>query len=190
MPRLLPFAFALLLGLAVAGCDLFSRGPSPGPGDDSDEEVEPVIIDANVEPGEYPDDHYRILRVSGTDTLSADTLSGGGSDASTTVVRLGTVETDTLALRVQYSGGCAEHTFQLVAGRAFMESSPVQAGVQLFHDANGDVCRAQLTETVRFDLAPLKKQYREQYGRGAGVMLLRLAPDEEQRLLVRCAFEA
>jgi hypothetical protein len=86
--------------------------------------------------------------------------------------------------------GCEEYKFQPVGGPAFMESSPVQAGVQLFHDANGDVCRAQLTETVRFDLAPMKKQYREQYGRGAGGMLLRLALDEEQRLLVRYAFEA
>ena len=173
------FFLPVLLCFAVAGCDLFA-GDSPGP-DDDPEEVEPVIIDSNVEPGEYPDDGYRIREVVGTDTLS-------DSRPDRPIVTVGTLQTDTLALRVQYGGGCEDHEFQLVAGDAFMESNPVQAGVQLFHDGNGDTCEALLTETVRFNLEPLQERYEETYGSGSGIMLLNFDLEDEKQLRVRYEF--
>ncbi|PSQ98542.1 MAG: hypothetical protein BRD48_06860 [Bacteroidetes bacterium QS_9_68_14] len=168
----------VLLGFAVAGCDLFA-GDSPGP--DDDPEALDVVIDPNVEPGEYPDDGYRIREVVGTDTLS-------DSRPDRPIVTVGTLRTDTLTLRVQYGGGCEDHEFQLVADDAFMESNPVQAGVQLFHDGNGDTCEALLTETVRFNLEPLREQYEEMYGSGSGIMLLSFDLEKEKRLRVRYEF--
>ena len=173
------FLLAALLCFAAAGCDLFAGGSSDT--NDDSEEVEPLIIDSNIEPAEYPDDGYQIMEVVGTDTLS-------DSRPDSATVKVGTLETDTLALRIQCAGGCKDHEFQLVAGNSFMESNPVQAGVRLFHDDNGDTCEALPTETVRFNLEPLKEQYEEMYGDDSGIMLLRFDLEAEKRLLVRYEF--
>ena len=50
---------------------------------------------------------------------------------------------DTLYVTVSYSGGCAEHTFDL--GARETEST---VDLWLTHDANGDLCEAYLTEAV------------------------------------------
>ena len=85
---------------------------------------------------------------------------------------------DALMLNVSYGGGCSMHRFTLVASETFMESSPVQLAVLLAHDANGDACKAWLTEDYRFDLRVIRDRYREAYGRGPGevVRLLDDAP--------------
>ena len=147
----------------------------------ANEKISPVTIDSEIEPGEYPDDGYRIVEVVGTDTLA-------DARPEFPTVKVGTLRTDTLALRVQYSGGCEEHEFELVAEDSFMESSPVQAGVRLFHDGNGDMCEALPTETIRFDLTPLRERHQEMYGVDSSVMLLRFYLAEERRLLVRYEF--
>ena len=81
---------------------------------------------------------------------------------------------DTLTLTVSYGGGCETHDFTLVASDVFMESYPVQLGVTLAHDANGDTCEAYLTEAYEFDLTPIKTLYQEGYREDAGTIVLRL----------------
>lgn len=170
---------ALLFCLSVAGCDPVPDGRSGPPG--GSDEVVPIVIDTNVEPGEYPNDDYRILDVVGTDTLR-------DRRPEVPTVTVGTLETDTLGLQLQYGGGCEDHEFYLVAAASFMESAPVQARVRLFHDDNGDRCEALVTETVRFNLEPLKEQYEDMYGRASGVMLLNLDLEREKQLRVRYQF--
>jgi hypothetical protein len=80
---------------------------------------------------------------------------------------------DTLVATVSYGGGCREHTFALVFADVFLESLPVQMHGLLSHDARGDVCRALLTRTLRFDLAPLKQAYRAAYQQQSGTIILR-----------------
>ena len=88
---------------------------------------------------------------------------------------------DTLTITASYGGGCRAHQFTLVASAAFMESDPVQLRVSLRHNANGDPCRAYLTETYDFDLTPIKTRYQDSYLQGAGTIVLRLdkAPDAD-----------
>lgn len=95
------------------------------------------------------------------------------------------IEHDTLAITLSYSGGCEDHEFTLVASDAFAESYPVQLDVSLAHEANGDRCRAYLTETYGFDLTPIKTLYREAYLEDAGtiVLLLRDAPEDVPDLI-------
>lgn len=73
------------------------------------------------------------------------------------------IEGDILQVRVRYGGGCREHEFQLVAYSYFMESDPVQADILLSHNSNNDPCFALLTETLTFDLSPLKDEYLRMY---------------------------
>lgn len=80
---------------------------------------------------------------------------------------------DTLQLEVSHGGGCAQHLYGLRWDGSFLESLPVQAVLSLTHDAQGDVCKAIVFETLYFDLMPLKEQYRQAYGAPRGRIVLR-----------------
>ncbi len=83
------------------------------------------------------------------------------------------VDGDTLRLTVQYGGGCAQHALRLIGTHVFMESNPVQTGILLGHDAQGDRCRALVRPDVAFSLAPLADAYRQSY-RTNGTIVLHL----------------
>ena len=63
---------------------------------------------------------------------------------------------DTVWLEVSYGGGCADHDFVLAWDGLFLESFPVQTRLELFHNPNGDMCDAWITEQLRFSLVPLR----------------------------------
>ena len=97
------------------------------------------------------------------------------------VLNAATVTDDTLTLNVSYGGGCETHEFTLVASDSFLESFPVQLQMSLAHKANGDLCKAWLTEEYHFDLTPIKTMYQNAYRQEAGTIVLRLkdAPDAD-----------
>jgi hypothetical protein len=82
---------------------------------------------------------------------------------------------DVLEVVVQYGGGCARHDFAVLLYPVFMESEPVQMSGSLAHDAKGDPCRALIGSTLRFDLSPVKRAYREAYSTQRGVVHLNIA---------------
>lgn len=79
---------------------------------------------------------------------------------------------DTLVATVSYGGGCREHEFALVIADLFRESHPVQTSGLLSHDARGDLCRALITRTLRFDLSPLRDAYHGAYGANSRTIVL------------------
>jgi hypothetical protein len=79
---------------------------------------------------------------------------------------------DTLIATVSFSGGCREHRFALAFANVFMESHPVQVQGIIAHDADGDLCRALLGRTLRFDLTPLKRAYQANYRRASDTIIL------------------
>jgi hypothetical protein len=87
------------------------------------------------------------------------------------------VQGDTLVARVMHSGGCKEHTYDLLWSGTFQKSAEGTNQVELVlaHDANGDACEALLNRTASFDLTPLKQQWREHYQFEHGTVELRLA---------------
>jgi hypothetical protein len=103
-----------------------------------------------------------------------------------TIKEIGLVE-NTLYLKVQYSGGCRDHEFELYGMSVFLESDPPQASVYFSHNANGDDCEARITSGLEFSLVPLKRAYQRVYHDG-GPMLLRIygpgASDPIQPLIV------
>jgi len=85
-----------------------------------------------------------------------------------------TIRGDSLELAVSFGGGCRDHQFLLLSDAAWMESYPVQVGVRLAHDANGDNCKALLSRVLRFDLTPLKTAYATSYQSASGIMKLNI----------------
>jgi hypothetical protein len=84
------------------------------------------------------------------------------------------VKSDTLYAHVSHGGGCREHEYAAVAWNGWLESHPVQVGVFVAHDADGDLCRAFLRRVLRFDLLPLREAYARSYGAGPAEVVLRL----------------
>ena len=46
----------------------------------------------------------------------------------------------------------------------FSEGVPVSADLEIWHDANDDMCEAMETETLTFDIGPLVDDYIDGYG--------------------------
>ena len=89
------------------------------------------------------------------------------------------VRGDSLHATVRFGGGCRTHEFRLLILKTFRESEPVQGDAVISHRANGDPCRALLTRTLAFDLAPIREHYRQSYQREHGAIRLRLLPPGE-----------
>lgn len=121
--------------------------------------VPPVVI-TDKSPEEIPSDPYQLRELSLRElVLSAD---------------------------VGFSGCSQDHPFQLyMTGGGFMESNPVQANLVLSHDDRGELCDAFFERRTLFDLTPIVRLYREQYGddttaAGEDVVILNLrGPDGE-----------
>ncbi len=85
------------------------------------------------------------------------------------------VSGDLLTATLSYGGGCAEHDVELCwPDGSFLESDPVQARLELWHDGHDDPCDAYLTETHELDLAPLRQAWGEAYGSGPGTIVIRV----------------
>ncbi len=84
------------------------------------------------------------------------------------------VRGDTLALDVEYSGGCRVHLYAFVVSGSFMESDPVQTVALLSHDQNDDECEAIVQDSLRTDLSALKSEYRKSYQTETGEILIHI----------------
>ena len=65
------------------------------------------------------------------------------------------VEDDCLEITLEYGGGCGEVDFQLIASEDLDDSLPQQRAV-ILSLKDEDPCRAINTETISFDLTPLR----------------------------------
>ncbi len=82
------------------------------------------------------------------------------------------VDGDTITLTVEYSGGCGEHDFALCWDGSWIKTLPMKVGLTLSHDANGDMCRAMISEDITFDLAPVADETLYAYPSTEGVYVL------------------
>jgi heat shock protein HslJ len=65
-----------------------------------------------------------------------------------------------IAVKVSYSGGCAEHDFALFTDNEIMPGNATDfAKMMITHDAHGDMCNAWLTKELVFDVAPLLRKW-------------------------------
>jgi hypothetical protein len=97
----------------------------------------------------------------------------GGMDSAGEVA---SIDGDTLHVSVAYGGGCEAHEWSLCwPDQSFMESDPVQVGLEIWHGGPDDMCDAYLSEELEFDLAPLKQAWKDSYGDGPGIILIGVA---------------
>lgn len=66
------------------------------------------------------------------------------------------VEGDNLVMYVTYGGGCKEHEFKAYASDIYMKSMPPKLGLNIEHNANEDLCKALVKDTVVFDISTIK----------------------------------
>ncbi len=76
---------------------------------------------------------------------------------------------DLLTLTAEFSGGCGTHEFGSCWDQSFAESEPVQATVNISH-ASDDPCEAIESDTLEFDLTPVREAYVASYGPGSGTI--------------------
>ena len=147
-PNFRPLAFALLLTGAACNDTATEPGVPNGYWSLSSTWEGQVVITDNVDGAQWPSDPVRIVSAA--------------------------VKNDTLELVANYGGGCRAQSFLLLSDGAWMESYPVQVGVRLARDAQGDNCKALLSRMLRFDLAPLKAAYNEAYQTSTGIIRLNI----------------
>lgn len=63
---------------------------------------------------------------------------------------------DFIVVDVSYSGGCAEHVFELVSDGRYESTYPPVLEVKLWHNSNEDRCRSVVDERLYFDLGPFQ----------------------------------
>ena len=67
------------------------------------------------------------------------------------------IEGDTLIVNVSYSGGCADHEWQICWDGLTEDIFPPQVYLNIGHNSNGDTCEAIRTETLEFDISSLQE---------------------------------
>jgi hypothetical protein len=65
------------------------------------------------------------------------------------------VKGNIMSIDVNYSGGCEEHSFQLIGSASISKSLPPIRSIKLVHNANGDACRKLEERTLEFDISEL-----------------------------------
>ena len=90
--------------------------------------------------------------------VQSDTYIGNGLDMlSSDPFRIlgGEIIDDCLKINVSYGGGCTEHEFTLYY-EDLPQFSEYSGILLLVHDANGDLCKSLIRESVYFDLTGVR----------------------------------
>lgn len=65
------------------------------------------------------------------------------------------IKGDSAIITVSYSGGCKQHTFEIIWGETYQKSYPPQTDFLLIHNGHDDSCEALITETISFRISEL-----------------------------------
>ena len=118
-----------------------------------------VLISCDDHLMDRPDSSLTLSKsATGFNTLSVS--PDGNGDPFT--IRDFQIRGDSALLTVSYSGGCKQHTFEIIWSEVYKYSNPPQTDLLVLHDAHGDACEALITETLFFDLTKLTGSVAEQ----------------------------
>jgi hypothetical protein len=129
--------------------------------------------DSTTQPG-TPNGYWSLSSIWTGQVVITDNADGPQWPSDPVTIISAEVKNDTLELWANYGGGCRAQSFLLLSDAAWMESYPVQVGVRLARDAQGDNCKALLSRMLRFDLAPLRNAYNEAYGGSTGIIRMNI----------------
>ena len=126
---------------------------------------------------------YEPLEQTGNvEVADLDDAGRWGSDAYELIAA--DIADDSLTATISYGGGCRDHAFTLVLSDAVMMMDPVRLPARLVHEADRDPCEAWLTETVEFDLTPVRQLIGGSNGSGGTVVLMVSFADGSEREFV------
>ncbi len=63
---------------------------------------------------------------------------------------------DVLSVFLNYSGGCKDHSFELVSNGMYAKSMPPQLSLCLKHTGNDDMCKKLVMQELKFDISKIK----------------------------------
>lgn len=69
------------------------------------------------------------------------------------------IEGNYIIIEISYSGGCETHQFDLIGSKLITKSKPTIRNLQLVHDNKGDICKALITEKLKFSISILAENY-------------------------------
>jgi hypothetical protein len=67
-----------------------------------------------------------------------------------------TVNGDVLSAWVSYSGGCKEHSFELISNGMYAKSLPPKLSLCLRHSSDTDMCKKLVMQELKFDLSSVR----------------------------------
>ena len=103
-----------------------------------------------------PDDLSADIIVTRSSSDYLEALQNRSSDNSDPFDLISVViKGDSVEITVAYSGGCRRHTFEVIWGGTISDTDPPATGIIILHDANGDMCEAYITETLKISMANL-----------------------------------
>lgn len=70
---------------------------------------------------------------------------------------------DILQIKIEYSGGCEKHDFNLIFNEIWKKSMPPKITLFLEHKDGNDKCKALVSEVLKFDIKNLKEKTNEVY---------------------------
>ena len=89
------------------------------------------------------------------DVIKLTASIGTASESDFIVIKSASISGDIMLVTVEYSGGCEDHSFEMIGEMAIMKSLPPKRTVTLVHNANGDSCRELITKTLEIDISAL-----------------------------------
>lgn len=96
--------------------------------------------------------------VSTTPFVTIDKSQTYPASMSKVIINRAYLSEGSIALDVEYSGGCNEHSFDLIFNGVWMKSMPAKGTLYLAHNDNGDMCEALVEKTLYFNITELKNQ--------------------------------
>jgi hypothetical protein len=104
----------------------------------------------------------------------------GNTEMESSSVQLlkASVEGNFLTLKIGYSGGCAEHSFEFIGSKMIAKSLPPIRSIRLLHNANGETCRMYIERKLIIDLRELAYQKED-----GSVIKLNIAGLTDQQIL-------
>ena len=76
-------------------------------------------------------------------------------ESSSVQILKSSIDGNLLTLKIGYSGGCAEHSFEFIGSEMIAKSLPPIRNVRLIHHANGETCRIYIERKLVIDLRDL-----------------------------------
>lgn len=95
-----------------------------------------------------------VLEIEPIDVKKAQ-LGDLSQESDPITINSAVLEGNMLTLEVEYSGGCVDHSCDLVGSEGVMKSLPAKRAIKLIHHGNGDTCREMVSETLKFDIKAL-----------------------------------